>query len=146
MLAPLAAGITDIFVPDMPVAAAGAMVSIVFVIMHMQESRISNDALTDLNNRRRADAYLEDAIARSSEARPFFFFIVDMDRLKSINDTYGHLEGDHALQMMANALRKACSGRKCLPAARLRGIGGARFDERKAGRAFGQPQIDFKRL
>lgn len=109
MLAPLAAGITDIFVPDMPVAAAGAMVSIVFVIMHMQESRISNDALTGLNNRRRADAYLEDAIARSSEEHPVFFFIVDMDRFKSINDTYGHLEGDHALQMMANALRKACS-------------------------------------
>lgn len=109
MLAPLVAGITDIFVPDMPVAAAGAMVSIIFVIMHMQESRISNDALTGLNNRRRADAYLEDAIARSSEERPVFFFIVDMDRFKNINDTYGHLEGDRALQMMANALRKACS-------------------------------------
>ena len=109
MLAPLAAGITDVFVPDMPVAAAGAMVSIIFVIMHMQESRISNDALTGLNNRRRADAYLEEAIGRSSEENPLFFFIVDMDRFKSINDTYGHLEGDHALQMMANALRKTCS-------------------------------------
>ena len=109
MLAPLAAGITDIFVPDMPVAAAGAMVSIIFVIMHIQESRISSDALTGLNNRRRADSYLEDAIARSSEERPVFFFIVDMDRFKNINDTYGHLEGDRALQMMANALRKVCS-------------------------------------
>ena len=109
MLAPLAAGIFDLFVPDMPVAAAGAMVSIIFVIMHMKESRISNDALTGLNNRRRADAYLEEAIARSSEGHPVYFFIVDMDRFKSINDTYGHLEGDHALQMMADALRSVCS-------------------------------------
>lgn len=109
MLAPAAAAIFDIFVPDMPVAAAGIMVSVVFVIMAMQEARISNDALTGLNNRRRADAYLDEAISRASEERPLYLFIMDMDHFKTINDTYGHLEGDHALRLMADALRSVCS-------------------------------------
>lgn len=105
MLAPAAAGVFDMFVPDMPVAAAGIMISIVFVTMAMQEERISSDALTGLNNRRRADTFLEDQILHASATRPLYLFLVDMDLFKSINDTYGHLEGDHALQIMANALR-----------------------------------------
>ena len=109
MIAPAAAGVFDIFVPDMPVAAAGIMVSIIFVIMAMQESRISNDALTGLNNRRRANAFLERCITHSSTAHPLFLFIVDLDHFKAINDTYGHLEGDRALQLTAQALRMVCA-------------------------------------
>ena len=108
-LAPLAAGILDIVVPDMPFAAAGAMVSIIFVMMSLQETRVSNDALTGLNNRRRADTYLEERISRASAEYPVYFFLIDMDRFKSINDTYGHLEGDHALKIMANTLRSVCA-------------------------------------
>ena len=109
MIAPVAAGIFEILVPNTPVAAAGIIVSIVFVMMSMQESRISNDALTGLNNRRRAEAYLEDCIAHATPEAPVFLFIIDMDRFKTINDTYGHLEGDHALRLMADALRQVCA-------------------------------------
>lgn len=105
MLAPAASGVIDAIVPDMPVAAAGIMISIVFVMMAMQEARISSDALTGLNNRRRADSYLEESMSRASAEEPTYLFIIDMDHFKAINDTYGHLEGDHALQLMASALR-----------------------------------------
>lgn len=109
MLPPAAAGVFDMLVPDMPVAAAGIMISIVFVIMAMQESRISIDALTGLNNRRRAESYLEECVLQASPENPLFLFIMDMNHFKEINDTYGHLEGDRALQMMANALRIVCA-------------------------------------
>lgn len=109
MLAPAASGIIDMLVPDMPVAAAGIMISIVFVLMELQESRISADGLTGLNNRRRFDSYLEEGIAHVSKDKPLYLFVMDMDRFKRINDTYGHLEGDHALQLMGSTLRVVCA-------------------------------------
>jgi len=109
MVAPATSGIIDSFIPDMPVAAAGIMISIVFVMMALQKTRISNDALTGLNNRRSAESFLEDRIPHATAEHPLYLFIVDMDRFKSINDTYGHLEGDHALRLMAEALRRVCT-------------------------------------
>ena len=102
-------GIVDALVINTPVVTACIMVSVTFVMMSMQESRISSDALTGMNNRRRADAFLEESIVHASPEHPLYLFILDLDDFKVINDTYGHLEGDHALQLVANALRTACA-------------------------------------
>jgi diguanylate cyclase (GGDEF)-like protein len=40
--------------------------------------------------------------------RPLIALYLDVDHLKSINDTYGHAEGDRALRLVADALRAAC--------------------------------------
>ena len=109
MVAPAASGVIDMFIPNMPVVAACIIISITLVMMSMQESRISSDALTGLNNRRRAEAFLEDEMSHASADRPVRLFIIDMNHFKAINDTYGHLEGDHALQLMAESLRDVCS-------------------------------------
>lgn len=108
MLPPATAGIFDMIIPNMPIAAAGMMIAIVFVMMSLQEARISNDALTGLNNRRRAESYLEESVSHATAEQPVYLFIIDMDDFKAINDTYGHLEGDRALQLMAEALRSVC--------------------------------------
>ena len=109
MIAPMVAAIIDIAVPNMPVMAPAMLVSIMLVVRELQDSRISTDALTGLNNRRRADAYLEEKLVHANGEDRLSLFIVDMDRFKSINDTYGHLEGDRALKTMADALREAAS-------------------------------------
>ena len=36
--------------------------------------------------------------------------IIDVDKFKSINDTYGHIEGDKALVRIATAIKNACQG------------------------------------
>ena len=107
--APIISAVIDLFVPNIPIAAPCIMISIVLTLLFLQESRISSDVLTGLNNRRRADSYLEESLARMEADEPLCLFIIDMDGFKAINDTYGHLEGDRALQIMAEALRKSCA-------------------------------------
>ena len=40
--------------------------------------------------------------------RPIMMSFIDMDRLKFINDNYGHKEGDEALKRLAAALKESC--------------------------------------
>lgn len=64
------------------------------------------DSLTGLPNRRVLEERLEEELHRSARSRrAFALAIVDVDRFKEINDTFGHPAGDEALQRFANALR-----------------------------------------
>jgi len=65
------------------------------------------DELTGLLNRRGFMAITEHEmkIGRRS-ARGMIVFFMDVNGMKSINDTYGHGEGDRALQRVAQALEK----------------------------------------
>ncbi len=77
------------------------------------------DALTGIGNRREMDRVLRQYSNAISETGGFCIVSVDMDDLKKINDTYGHLEGDEALCTMADILREA-TGKKGV-AARIGG-------------------------
>jgi two-component system cell cycle response regulator len=64
------------------------------------------DVLTGLYNRRYANESLERhwSLAERNK-RPLACMMVDIDRFKQINDTYGHKMGDDALKQVANVLR-----------------------------------------
>lgn len=70
----------------------------------VQQSRL--DALTELYNRREIENILRRKKYDASRKNPFYIMSLDMDGLKMINDTYGHLEGDHALKALADILKK----------------------------------------
>lgn len=53
--------------------------------------------------------------------------MIDVDDLKNINDTYGHIEGDNALKAVAAILRNACSNHKDLGNIALYRYGGDEF-------------------
>jgi diguanylate cyclase (GGDEF)-like protein len=66
------------------------------------------DPLTGLCNRRRFDGLLREELNRAAvSASPVTFIMVDLDRFKSVNDTYGHGIGDAVLRMAAQVLRSA---------------------------------------
>lgn len=65
------------------------------------------DELTGVPNRRSALARLESLLARSHSSCSAL--VVDIDYFKSINDEYGHAEGDQALKAVAATLRDAVS-------------------------------------
>ncbi len=68
-----------------------------------------SDPLTGLANYRRLVDALNSEIQRSRRtSRPFAVLLFDLDRLKSINDRYGHLVGSRAICRLANVLRRNC--------------------------------------
>lgn len=101
---PFAAGIFDSFIPNTPIMAPSVFSSLLLVFVNMQESQIYYDALTGLNNRRRADQILESSILSADDSNGVYVFMIDIDRFKKINDRFGHLEGDRALQETAKCM------------------------------------------
>ena len=85
-------------------AAVFAVIVVIFI--NLQESNINSDALTGMNNRRKADEFLAGRLGEVSEENPLYLFMGDLNSFKGINDVYGHLEGDAALILCATALKR----------------------------------------
>ncbi len=65
------------------------------------------DFLTGLYNRRGFFTVLNKLLnVPSNKGRILSLFSIDMDKLKTINDTYGHENGDFAIQTLARAMLK----------------------------------------
>jgi len=74
-------------------------------VRHLADS----DPLTGLANYRRLVESLDSEIKRYNRSRiPFAILLLDMDHLKKINDTHGHLVGSRALCRLAEILRLHC--------------------------------------
>lgn len=65
----------------------------------------TRDALTGMANKAHIVTLLEDALAAAGEDSPVALILLDFDGFKSINDTYGHLAGDHVLKESAQLIR-----------------------------------------
>lgn len=73
------------------------------VSLNNTEREAYTDQLTGLWNRRYVDrAFDKYVVVQHSQAA---FLVVDMDHMKYVNDSYGHLEGDRALKQLANILK-----------------------------------------
>lgn len=69
------------------------------------------DGLTGLHNRRYLDNHLKTLFNRAAaRARPLSVCITDIDRFKSVNDTYGHDAGDEILREFARRIRSTVRG------------------------------------
>ena len=69
------------------------------------------DPLTGIGNRRRLEKAVRARHEKLISSRePFALLSIDMDDLKTINDTYGHPEGDCAITTIAHILDSECTG------------------------------------
>ncbi|PZD71392.1 3'3'-cGAMP-specific phosphodiesterase 2 [Acaryochloris thomasi RCC1774] len=65
----------------------------------------NQDGLTKLANRRRFDEYLEQSWKQAvRDQKALTLMLCDIDYFKQYNDTYGHLQGDHCLQVVAQTI------------------------------------------
>jgi diguanylate cyclase (GGDEF)-like protein len=68
-----------------------------------------NDALTGLYNRLAFVSRYDDMLGDSANyGKKVTVFMADLNGLKKINDTFGHLAGDRAIAAVASAMRRAC--------------------------------------
>jgi diguanylate cyclase (GGDEF)-like protein len=67
----------------------------------------ATDALTGLYNRRLFDEYCDKELNRAKRyGQQLAVVILDLHKLKEVNDRHGHLQGDQVLQLAATTLRK----------------------------------------
>ncbi len=81
-------------------------VSVLIIFINVQNNRLSTDYLTGLCNRRQLDNYLND-LAESNSRGLLAGIMIDLDSFKQINDSYGHIIGDQALENAAKILKKS---------------------------------------
>ena len=89
-------------------AAAAALVDVAALVLGLLDARheAATDEPTGCLNRRAALARLGEEIARAQRTRsPVSCLMLDIDNLKRINDTFGHLEGDRVLREAGASLR-----------------------------------------
>ena len=67
------------------------------------------DTLTGVYNRKGFNRFSESIFREAKdEKKKLFVLIADLDQLKKINDNFGHIEGDNAITIAANALNTCC--------------------------------------
>jgi diguanylate cyclase (GGDEF)-like protein len=90
------------------IALGGALLDNARLFEQVRHLAVS-DPLTGLANYRRLLDVLEAETERTNRnGRPFAVLLLDLDGLKKINDTHGHLVGSHALSRLAHILRIHC--------------------------------------
>jgi diguanylate cyclase (GGDEF)-like protein len=78
--------------------------------IHLLQERLKEqairDPLTGLHNRRYLDETLPRELARAKrEGYPLSVIMVDLDRFKQVNDTYGHPAGDEVIKALGVILK-----------------------------------------
>lgn len=96
-----------------PFSIYAMVVAVLLVFLEMQARMISTDPLTKLNNRNQLNSFLDSKIGQYTENRKVYLFVLDLDKFKGINDSFGHKEGDNALNMVADVLKRVCGPMGC---------------------------------
>jgi diguanylate cyclase (GGDEF)-like protein/putative nucleotidyltransferase with HDIG domain len=106
----------DAFSPDhlriLLAVASKVALSVENALKYQQaESSATTDFLTGLPNARSLFVHLAQEVARCRRMKGSLAVMVcDMDGLKKINDSFGHLEGDKLLREFSMRLKEACRG------------------------------------
>ena len=103
--------IQETFLPHTPIYCFVVMIMLLIFYIQSLDARISIDPLTKLNNRGQLLFYISQKSNLRMEGRPTFVVMIDVNDFKLINDTYGHAEGDRALILISDALRRAVRAR-----------------------------------
>lgn len=95
-----------VFYPYIPIYCFTCVVLMLLFYIQSIELRISMDPLTQLNNRGQLTRYISSESNLHMEGRQTVVVMMDIDGFKGINDTFGHAEGDRALVIVSDALKK----------------------------------------
>ena len=105
---PAIAGIIQFVKPELPLACVSLSLATLILYLNWIDQVISLDPLTKLNNRKRFVYFYDQWQMTHDEKEDLYLMMIDANKFKSINDTYGHAAGDMALVRIAEALNRSC--------------------------------------
>lgn len=112
-LIPILGGVIQIaFYPVLTMWASTAF-ALILMYIFLSERMIHKDSLTQAWTRGSTEHYLSRRVLIEPD-HPIGILYFDIDGLKAINDTYGHMEGDEAILRMVGIVKDAFSGRAIL--------------------------------
>lgn len=76
-----------------------------------RENPADLDSVLRVYNRGRFDRDLATLSAEANSGSPLSMVMVDTDRFKHVNDSFGHQAGDEVLRTIASVLRSSCAGK-----------------------------------
>ena len=117
-LSPALFGSLQIIAPSgvAPTLQFSILISMFLVFVDELDQKITRDSLTQLTNHYEFERILQNKMNGRSPSNPKLYVLVcDMDDFKSINDNFGHIEGDEALKLVAGVLNRTGKkhGAKC---------------------------------
>lgn len=101
---PITAILFQVIFIELTLVWASVGISIIIYYLYIQEKLITYDNLTGVWNRFTFESYVTNAMINKKIC--FSLIYIDLDDFKSINDTYGHKEGDIALKNVAKFLKE----------------------------------------
>ena len=111
-LSPAIFGGVQIFAPSgmAPTLQVSILISLILVFVDELDQKITRDSLTQLINRYEFERILQNKIHNLQNHGPRLYVLMsDLDDFKSINDNYGHLQGDMALTVVARVLTQTAA-------------------------------------
>ena len=109
-LFPGISGVQQFIYPRLPIACATISITTLYLYLTWVDQLISLDPLTGLNNRKQLTHTFNNLSKSHEDQDKIRLYLIDVNHFKQINDTYGHLQGDNALKIIAEALKAACKG------------------------------------
>ena len=103
-IAPAVASMIQMILPGTSLTQVGITISIIVIFLDMQQNQITTDVLTGLNNRHGFNKFIYTTMNFYPDNR-VSVFLLDLNGFKQINDKYGHVTGDLALQEVSTLLK-----------------------------------------
>lgn len=88
--------------------SANAQINALKEALKESQRAANTDELTGLYNRRVMEAIYREFSQQGSNSEDFTLILLDIDKFKSFNDTFGHMLGDQVLKLVAELLKKEC--------------------------------------
>ena len=101
----LLGAISQVFLSNIDTTYAGISLGCLILFFFFQSNDVNVDYLTGVLNRRGLDIKIDEKIRNSQmNNKNFTAIMMDIDNFKTINDSFGHDEGDKAIKYMADIL------------------------------------------